>query len=335
MKHPLCVLALSASALVLPVAAANVAAQRGQDAGTTEQRPAEQRPAQAPTPAPAPAEQRPAGDQVNQTGEARPAAGRAGELPRAGAGEQRPAGEQQRPGAGPERPGNPPQRPGAEGQRPPAEGQRPGAEPQRPGAEGQRPGAEGQRPGAEPQRPGAGQPQRPAAVTAELDDGSALRVMADEERLHRERLGRADALRQIAERQGNAERVAELQRLVQMEMERHTAMLDQGRRILGTERFDRLRNHLLQANRRGAPNAGQGGTPNGQPGGAQRPAGQTPPEAERGGRQRGATPPAGGEAPPQRGGETPPQRGGETPPQRPATPPATPPANNPARGGGA
>ncbi|MHC4892432.1 MAG: hypothetical protein ACYTFV_03520 [Planctomycetota bacterium] len=138
-------------------------------------------------------------------------------------------------------------------------------------------------------------PSATEAVATRFDAGNRVRSAA---------CASAEQLKQIAQRQGNRERMAEIDALIARENQRHNDMLAQGKRILGEARFERIKNAVMNQSR-----GGSGETP------PQRGGGDTPPQ--RGG---GETPPqrGGGETPPQRGsGETPPQRGGgETPPQR-------------------
>ena len=148
--------------------------------------------------------------------------------------------------------------------------------------EQQRRGGEAQRDGSrsdEVRRGQQGAERRMRDIESSVSDAEAMRIFGNEIKEHRGRLARAEQLKQIAQRQGNRERMAEIDALIARENQRHNDMLAQGKRILGEARFERIKNAVMNQSRGGS--------------------GETPP-------QRG-----GGETPPQRGGgETPPQRGG-------------------------
>lgn len=88
--------------------------------------------------------------------------------------------------------------------------------------------------------------QRPA-LRSEWNDAQVLGRMADEERIHRERMAKIEALRGVAQRGRDQARLDELTRLEQMESQRYDRLTSAGRRTVGSDRFDRLRRSMLES----------------------------------------------------------------------------------------
>lgn len=132
--------------------------------------------------------------------------------------------------------------------------------------------------------------RRMQALDAQVSDAEAARLMAEELKTHRERIGRAEALKAVATRQQDRERLTEIENLMARERARHKNMMDLGRRTIGSDRFDRIYNALMA----------KGGTEN-----AKAPSGATPTRGEQGGPAAQRT---GGDATPTRGES--PTRGG-------------------------
>jgi hypothetical protein len=126
--------------------------------------------------------------------------------------------------------------------------------------------------------------RRMQALDAKVSDAEAARLMAEELKTHRERIGRAEALKAVATRQQDRERLTEIENLMARERARHKNMMDLGRRTIGSDRFDRIYNALMA----------KGGTED-----AKAPSGATP---TRGGQGEPAAQRTGGDATPTRSG---------------------------------
>lgn len=100
--------------------------------------------------------------------------------------------------------------------------------------------------------------RRMQALDAQVSDAEAARLMAEELKTHRERVGRAEALKAVALRQQDRERLTEIENLMARERARHKNMMDLGRRTIGSDRFDRIYNALMAKGGTGNGGAGKG-----------------------------------------------------------------------------
>ena len=135
-----------------------------------------------------------------------------------------------------------------------------------------------------------------------MTDAQVLAKMATEEKKHRERVAKLNRLKQLATEADNRARLAEVEKLMAQENRRYNRVLELGREAVGADRFNRLRNRMMERakGQKNSDNAGQRGGE--QRGGEQRGGEQ------RGGEQRGGDQQRGGDSG-QRGGDAG-QRGG-------------------------
>jgi hypothetical protein len=198
-------------------------------------------------------------------------------------------GDAQAPAAQPQRP-DPQQQPrAAEGQRDPQ--QQPAERPE-PGRGAQPGNQPGQQPGAVPRGPGAG-------------GDAPIKKLVEEEARHRATLAKLERLRELALQKGQNERLSALAEMLKKENERHKAMLDKARQIMGDDAYRAVEEKLASGRHRGQqggrkPQPGQ--EPNRKPDAPrpENPQGQQPPgeraknppqgEAPQGNRPKGDAP---------------------------------------------
>jgi hypothetical protein len=140
-----------------------------------------------------------------------------------------------------------------------------------------------------------------------MTDAQVLAKMAKEEKKHRERVAKLERLKQLATESDNRARLAEVEKLITQEDRRYNKVLELGREAVGADRFNRLRNRMMDRakGQQGGDDAGQRGGE--QRGGEQR-GGEQRGGEQRGGEQRGDDQQRGGDSG-QRGGDQ--QRGGD------------------------
>lgn len=135
-----------------------------------------------------------------------------------------------------------------------------------------------------------------------MTDAQVLAKMAKEEKKHRERVAKLERLKQLATESDNRARLAEVEKLISQEDRRYNRVLELGREAVGADRFNRLRNRMMERAK-----GQQGGDDAGQRGGEQR-GGEQRGGEQRGGEQRGNDQQRGGDSG-QRGSDQ--QRGGD------------------------
>ncbi len=136
-------------------------------------------------------------------------------------------------------------------------------------------------PGVETKRAGTPVEKKVEGKSAEAESPERremIRKLTLEERKHRERLAKIEALRKIAEKKGQTERIAALDSLLEKENARHAAWIDKGRLTIGKKDFESVEAKL----RKGRAMRGKSGRPSSSPPVKAKRAGQDPVEKDPG-----------------------------------------------------